>query len=215
MKIGGVACVEALGHSHQLFLAVCQVVKPFGWEIIVGVNLKHAHAFAIVAEQCVAIGSARVRAAGMPCLTIENDDAARGRFGLCDMLDGHVLGRRRQSAFVRAGYDARAAICRREIVEHPNRIHHHRRIGVQHFLWDVAVQPLVWIARAHDAGIQAAENERFTEIMFQQREDPRMVDGLVKHAIQGRQIGDVACGSAIRGLRTDFPLAAEIGRAHV
>ena len=50
VKIGGVARVEALAHSHQLLLAVCQSVKPFWRKFIVGVNLKHAHAFAIVAE---------------------------------------------------------------------------------------------------------------------------------------------------------------------
>jgi hypothetical protein len=100
MKIGRMRGTHAVCHSHKFFLSGGETVKPFGGKTIVRIGLKQAHAFSVVSKEGMAIGTAVVGSAAVPCLTIEDNDAAFGGRGLHNVFDVHVFWWNGQAAFV-------------------------------------------------------------------------------------------------------------------
>ena len=101
-----------------------------------------------------------------------------------------------------------------EFVQHPDGVHHHRGIHIQHYPGYIAVQLLVAVSGPHDSRIQTAQNHGFSQKMLQNRERAGMINRLVKCPVQGRKIRDVTGRPAMRVLFADLPLAADQGFAH-
>ena len=112
----------------------------------------------IMAEKSVAGAVADIGAAAVPTLAVENDYRTGRCGGLSFMFDFEPFWRGTQTAFMRAGHDACAADFGAEVVEHPDGVHHHWGVHIEHIDRDVAVQALVAVAGADDTRVEAAEN---------------------------------------------------------
>lgn len=85
-----------------MLLTLGQAIKPFRWKAVAWVALKDTHLFAIMAKERMPIGLACIGTTSVPGLTIKNNDAPWGHFGLNDVFDLDIFWWRTQSAFVRA-----------------------------------------------------------------------------------------------------------------
>ena len=74
---------------------------------------------------------------------------------------------------------------------------------------------LVAVAGAHDAGVEAAENQVVPEEVLEQRQGARVVDAAEEDRVEHRQVGDVPRRSAVGLLGADLLLAADQGLAHL
>ena len=140
--------------------------------------------FSVVSKERVAIAIARIRAAAVPALSVKYDDRSGRCCWLYFVLDVKVFRGRDQPAAMRAWYDARAANFRREIVEHPHGIHHDGRTHVEHSAGDVAVEILIAVAGAYNARVEAAQDQRSVEKMFENRKHAGMVYARMKYAVE-------------------------------
>ena len=179
-----------------------------------GVELENQHVLSIVAEEGVAVAVAGVGTAAVPALAVEDNHRAGRGDGLHLVLDRESLRGRGEAALVRAGHHAGAADRGAEVVEHPHRIHHHRRVHVEHIGGDVAVQVLEAVAGADDARVEAAQNQRGLEKVFEDGQDARVVDALVEDAIHDREVGHVAGRAAVGVFGAVLLFAADQGLAH-
>ena len=73
---------EAVGHAHELFLALAQLIVPGDGEDIVGINLKDERIFAIVTKEPMTIAASVILATPVPALPVEDKDGTRFACGL-------------------------------------------------------------------------------------------------------------------------------------
>ena len=215
MTIRCVRRSQSIPHSHELLLSLSQLVEPLVGKLVVGVDLEHEHAFSVMAEERVSIDRSRVLTAPVPGLPVENEHATdrRDRFG--DVFEFQRFRREGKAALVGSRDASRRTEFGRELIEHPYRVHHYGRCHVQHFQGYVAVELLIPVAWSDDSRIETAQDERFSQEVFEYRQDPRMVDCFEEGRIECGEIGDVSRRSPVRMFRSYLLLAADERFAHL
>ena len=112
----------------------------------------------------------------VPALAVEDKDAAGRRNQLVGVLHIHPLRRPGHTAPMGAGHNARGSVLRREVIQQPDGIDHHRRSHRQQVGADIAVQTLLRITGADDARVQAAKDDLFAQHIFDDRQRAGVID---------------------------------------